>query len=161
MSNDTQNPWMTAREAAKVLRVTERMIGHYANDEKIRTYREGRRVWYSREDVEKLAQALKTPLRAMQITAQDVNAEMIGYVRKREETDRQFLETQRELQEAQQAMLDTQSGLTQGQREMLERLERIEQQVKRGPTWQQVATIAVVALAIVVIAFLVIRAAGV
>ena len=89
----------------------------------------------------------------MQITAQDVNAEMIGYVRKREETDRQFLETQRELQEAQQAMLDTQSGLTQGQREMLERLERIEQQVKRGPTWQQVATIAVVALAIVVIAF--------
>lgn len=144
---------MTAREAAKILRVTERMIGHYANDEKIRTYREGRRVWYSREDVEKLAQTLKTPLRAMQITAQDVNAEMIGYVRKREEIDQQFLEAQRGLQEGQQE-------LTQGQREMLERLDRIEQQVKRGPTWQQVATIAVVALAIVVILFLVIRAAG-
>ena len=154
MSDDIQNQWMTAREAAKILRVTERMIGHYANDEKIRTYREGRRVWYSREDVEKLAQALKTPLRAMQITAQDVNAEMIGYVRKREEIDRQITEAQRELQEGQQE-------LTQGQREMLERLERIEQQVKRGPTWQQAATIAVVFLAIVVILFLVIRAAGV
>lgn len=153
MSDDIQNQWMTAREAAKILRVTERMIGHYANDEKIRTYREGWRVWYSREDVEKLAQALKTPLRAMQITAQDVNAEMIGYVRKREEIDQQFLEAQRGLQEGQQE-------LTQGQREMLERLDRIEQQVKRGPTWQQVATIAVVALAIVVILFLVIRAAG-
>lgn len=154
MSDDIQNQWMTAREAAKILRVTERMIGHYANDEKIRTYREGRRVWYSREDVEKLAQALKTPLRAMQITTQDVNAEMIGYVRKREEIDRQITEAQRGLQEGQQE-------LTQGQREMLERLERIEQQVKRGRTWQQAALIALVALAIVVILFLVIRAAGV
>ena len=90
--------------------MTERMIGHYANDERSAPTARGR-VWYSREDVEKLAQALKTPLRAMQITAQDVNAEMIGYVRKREETDRQFLETQRELQEAQQAMLDTQKRL--------------------------------------------------
>ena len=71
----------------------------------------------------------------MQITAQDVNAEMIGYVRKREETDQQFLETQRELQEAQQAMLDTQSGLTQEPARNEERLERIEQQVKRGPTY--------------------------
>ena len=151
MSNDTEKPWMTAREAAKLLRVTERMIGHYANDGKLGTYREGRRVWYSREDVEKLAQTLRADLRPTQLTTQDVNSEMMRYVRNREEADRR-------ISEAQQALREGQQELTQGQREMLERLDRIERQVKQRWAWWQIA---LVVLAIVVVVFILARVLGV
>ena len=137
MSNGTSQ-WMTAREAAKVLRVTERMIGHYAKNNQLRTRREGRRVWYLAEDVQTLAQSLHTELRQQQITRQDVNEEVIGYIRSRKETDRQFLETQ------------------QG---MDERLRRIEERINQPPTkpsgsnWQLIATLAIVlAIALVVLA---------
>ena len=137
MSNGTSQ-WMTAREAAKVLRVTERMIGHYAKNNQLRTRREGRRVWYLAEDVQTLAHNLNTELRQQQITRQDVNEELIGYIRSRKETDRQFLETQ------------------QG---MDERLRRIEERINQpppkpsGPNWQLIATLAIVlAIALVVLA---------
>ena len=137
MSNGTSQ-WMTAREAAKVLRVTERMIGHYAKNNQLRIRREGRRVWYLAEDVQTLAQSLHTELRQQQITRQDVNEEVIGYIRSRKETDRQFLETQ------------------QG---MDERLRRIEERINQPPTkpsgsnWQLIATLAIVlAIALVVLA---------
>lgn len=134
----TTREWMTARDAAKLLHVSERMIGHYAKNGKLHTLREGRNVWYSTADVQKLAQSLRADLRQTQITRQDVNEELIGYIRSRKETDQQFLETQ------------------QG---MDERLRRIEERISQpptkpsGPNWQVIATLAIVlAIALVVLA---------
>ena len=127
--------WMTAREAAKRLRVTERMIGHYARDGKLETYREGRRVWYSVASVENLASKLQTPLRSTQITRQDVNEEAMRSLQK--------------YSEAQQTMLEEQQRQGRTQEDMISRLDRIERLAQpRGPTWQQVVFAAVVILAI-------------
>ena len=125
MSEERAN-WMTAREAAKRLRVTERMIGHYARDGKLETYREGRRVWYSVVSVENLAAKLQTPLRSTQITRQDVNEEALRSIQK--------------YSEAQQTMLEEQQRQGRTQEDMISRLDRIERLAQpRGPTWQQVA----------------------
>ena len=143
MSNElTKREWITARDAAKQLRVTERMIGHYARDGKLQTYREGRRVWYSAADVEALAGALRADLRPAQISRQDANDEIIRYVRDRKEQDRNFLEVQQQM--------------VSGQEDVVSRLDRIEQQLQqapRGPTWQQVI-ILIVALVIFVVVVL-------
>ena len=126
---------MTAREAAKRLRVTERMIGHYARDGKLEVYREGRRVWYSVASVENLASKLQTPLRSTQITRQDVNEEAMRSLQK--------------YSEAQQTMLEEQQRQGRTQEDMISRLDRIERLAQpRGPTWQQVVFAAVVILAI-------------
>jgi DNA-binding transcriptional MerR regulator len=125
--------WMTAREAAKLLKVTERMVGHYGTQGKLQVKREGRRVWYFSEDVQKLAGTLQTDLRPATITRQDASEALITYVQKREQTDQQ----------------------------LLERLDRIEAQLQqpapapaqpRGPSWQTIATLAIVlAIALVVL----------
>jgi hypothetical protein len=126
MSIEQQKQWLTARESARILRVTERMIGHYADQNKLRTRREGRRVWYLAEDVEKLARDLRADLRQLQTTRQDVNEELAGYIRERKETDRQFLETQADISE---------------------RVRRIEERVNQpfprqsGINWQTVALV--------------------
>lgn len=122
--------WMTAREAAKVLRVTDRMIGHYAAQGKLKVRREGRRVWYFSEDVRTLASELRTDLRPAQITRQDVNEGLVRYIQERQQTDH----------------------------DIIERLQRIESQLNqpspaRGPSWQLVVTLAIVlAIALVVLA---------
>lgn len=137
MSIERRSEWMTAREAAKLLRVTERMIGHYAKNGKLHTRREGRRVWYLSEDVQKLAAELQTDLRPTQITRQDVNEEMVKYISDRRQIDQ----------------------------DVLDRLQRIEDKVNqpqpapvlppqpRGPSWQTI-TLALIVLAIVLVVFL-------
>src|SRR5215212_7523353 len=137
--------WMTAREAAKLLRVTDRMIGHYATQGKLQVRREGRRVWYFSEDVQKLASELRTDLRPAQITRQDANEELIRYIQERGQHDQEFLEAQEQTIKAQQ--------------ETNERLARIERFLaapplrQRGLSWQLVTTLAIVlAIALVVLA---------
>jgi hypothetical protein len=127
--------WMTAREAAKVLKVTDRMIGHYAAQGKLQIRREGRRVWYFSEDVQKLASELHTDLRPAQISRQDVNEGLVRYIQERQQADQ----------------------------EIIDRLGRIEAQITqpapapaRGPSWQVIAALAIVlALALVVLAIVV------
>lgn len=124
--------WMTAREAAKLLKVTDRMIGHYAASGKLQVRREGRRVWYFSEDVQKLASELHTDLRPAQINRQDVNEGMVRYIQERQQTDQ----------------------------EIIDRLGRIEAQIiqtaqpqARGPSWQVIAALAIVlAIALVTLA---------
>lgn len=137
--SDERSQWLTTREAAQLLKVTDRMVGHYAVQGKIRTRREGRRVWYYSEDVQKLAQSLRVDLRPQHITRDDVNQAMIDYVRNRQETDR----------------------------EVLDRLQRIEQrldqppaptpQPQRGPSWQVVATLAIVLAILGIVLVIVLR----
>lgn len=135
--------WITAREAAQRLRVTERMIGHYAADGKLRTYRAGRRVWYSVADVDALASSLRADLRIAPVSQQDVNNEALQSLRNFSEAQERFAEEQRR------------QGAR--QEDIYNRLERIEAQTKpRGPTWQQVIIVAVVLLIIggIILAYL-------
>jgi DNA-binding transcriptional MerR regulator len=136
--------WMTAREAAKVLHVTDRMVGHYAAQGKVQVRREGRRVWYSSDDIQKLASELRTDIRPAQITRSDVNDELIRYIQERGRHDEEFLEVQELMVKAQQ--------------ETNARLARIERFLAapplryRRPSWQTVATLALVlAIALVVL----------
>ena len=141
--------WITAREAAQRLHVTERMIGHYARDGKLATQRAGRRVWYSVADVEALAGNLQSDLRVAPYTRQDVTEEAFR-------TIRNISEGQERIERRQEDIYSRQDDIYGQQRETNSRLDRIEQ---RGPTWQQVfiATVLILAVVAIVYGFLFLR----
>lgn len=141
MSNElTKREWMTAKEAARVLKVTDRMVNHYGHNGQIRTQRAGRRVMYHVGDVEALAGSLQVDLRPQHITRNDAGEQMVQYIRQREQADQEILESLRRLPE-----MD----------ERIRRIEEHQNRPPRGPSWQLilvlliVLSIALVALAIV------------
>lgn len=132
--------WITAREAAQRLHVTERMIGHYARDGKLATQRAGRRVWYSVADVEALAGNLQSDLRIAPYTRQDVTEEAFRTIRN--------------ISESQERIERRQENISSRQEDIYSRMERIEAgQRPRGPTWQQVFIVAIFLLAAVAVAY--------
>lgn len=136
--------WITAREAAQRLHVTERMIGHYARDGKLATQRAGRRVWYSVADVEALAGSLQSDLRIAPYTRQDATEEVFRNIRNLSE-GQERIERYQEREEAERGQF---------RNDLYSRLERIEaNQRPRGPTWQQVIIVGIVILAIVAVVF--------
>lgn len=143
MSNDlTPREYISAKEASRILRVSERQVNYYGHNGQLRTMRAGRRVLYHRSDVERLAATLQVDIRPQQLTRQDVNEELIRYVQGEAQRNQEFLEGQRQLSE--------------GQRGIADRLQRIEErldQPQRGPSWQTIATLAIVlAIGLVVLA---------
>ncbi len=138
MSEKPPREYISAREAAVRLRVTERQVNYYGHNGQLRTQRIGRRVAYHAGDVARLAEQLQVDIRPQQITRQDANEHIIRYVQERGQLDQEFLEAQRQI-----------AG----------RLARIEEQLTRpasGPSWQLIATLAIVlALALVVLAILI------
>ena len=136
--------WITAREAAQRLHVTERMIGHYARDGKLATQRAGRRVWYSVADVEALAGSLQSDLRIAPYTRQDVTEEAFRTIRNISESQERI---EQSLARRDKRQEDIYSDLS-------SRLERMEAgQRPRGPSWQQVIIAGIVILAIVALAY--------
>ena len=137
--SDEHNQWLTAREAAQLLHVTERMIGHYAVQGKLQTRREGRRVWYWSEDVQKLARELRTDIRPQQLTRQDTYEGLVRYVQERGQKDQ----------------------------EIIDRLDRIEtrldqpapapQPQPRSPSWQTIAALALVLAIVLIVLVIVLR----
>ena len=145
--------WITAREAAQRLHVTERMIGHYARDGKLATHRAGRRVWYSVADVEALAGNLQSDLRVAPYTRQDVTEEAFR-------TIRNISESQERVERQQEDIYSQQGKIYSRQEDIYNRVERIEaNQRPRGPTWQQVfiATVLILAVVAIVYGFLFLR----
>lgn len=139
MSNElTKREWMTAKEAARVLKVTDRMVNHYGHNGQIRTQRAGRRVMYHVGDVEALAGSLQVDLRPQHITRNDAGEQMVQYIRQREQADQEILESLRRLPE------------------MDERLRRMEEQQRRpprGPSWQLIlALVIALIIALVILA---------
>ena len=138
MSEIAPREYISAKEAARLLKVSERQVNYYGHNGQIRIQRLGRRVLYHAGDVERLAQQLQVDIRPQQITRQDVNEELIRYVQDREQRDREFSE---------------------GQRDISERLERIEQKLNQpqpkpiGPSWQQLifALVAILIVALVLV----------
>ena len=138
MSEIAPREYISAKEAARLLKVSERQVNYYGHNGQIRIQRLGRRVLYHAGDVERLAQQLQVDIRPQQITRQDVNEELIRYVQEREQRDQEFSE---------------------GQRNISERLERIEQKLNQpqpkpsGPSWQQLifALVAILIVALVLV----------
>lgn len=130
--------YISAKEAARLLKVSERQVNYYGHNGQIRIQRAGRRVLYHAGDVVRLAQQLQVDIRPQQITRSDVNEELIGYVQERRQRDQEFLE---------------------GQRKIAEQLAQIQQRLDApapkpaAPNWQLIATLAIVlAIALVVLA---------
>jgi DNA-binding transcriptional MerR regulator len=123
MNNDlAPREYISAKEAARLLKVSERQVNYYGHNGQIRIQRAGRRVLYHAGDVARLAAQLQVDIRPQQITRSDVNEELISYVQERRQRDQEFLEEQRKI---------------------AEQLGRIEAKLNQpqpkpsGPTWQQ------------------------
>ena len=141
MSIEPQKPWITAKEAARILRVSERQVGNYAKRGDIAVLRHGRNVRYSSEDVAKLADTLESNSLRHELPAarQEANEQLVRYVQERAQIDQQYLETQRDI---------------------AQRLERIAQRIEQppkpsGPDWKIVSVLALV-LAITLIVLVIV-----
>jgi DNA-binding transcriptional MerR regulator len=139
VSDIAPREYISAKEAAKLLKVSERQINYYGHNGQIQIQRAGRRVLYHAGDVARLAEQLQVDIRPQQITRSDVNEELIRYVRERGKRDQEFSEEQRKISE---------------------RLERIEQQLNQpppkpiGPSWQQlIFAIGILLLIALILAF--------
>jgi uncharacterized membrane protein len=97
----TEQEWITAAEAATVLRVGVRQVHRYGEQEQLVTRRAGRRVLFSRTSVEKLATELavdvkpETPQTARHDIVQP--SELLTYLRER---DQQLEATRERLEQA-------------------------------------------------------------
>lgn len=89
MSDET---WLTAADAAKILRVTERQVNRYGADGRLRTQRTGRRVTYLASDVAHLADTLQVEKRPLLLSRKQDNPqvpqEMVRYVQEQSEAQR-------------------------------------------------------------------------
>ena len=89
MSDET---WLTAADAAKILRVTERQVNRYGADGRLRTQRTGRRVTYLASDVAHLADTLQVEKRPLLLSRKQDNPqipqEMVRYVQEQSEAQK-------------------------------------------------------------------------
>jgi hypothetical protein len=76
MTND--ETWLTAAQAAKILRVTERQVNRYGADGRLRTQRAGRRVSYLASDVARLADELQVDKRPLPVPRQQGDGALIS-----------------------------------------------------------------------------------
>jgi DNA-binding transcriptional MerR regulator len=155
--NDELSPreWISAKEASRILKVSERQVNYYGHQGQIKTKRAGRRVLYLATDVEQLARTLDVDIRPQNITRSDVNEQLARYVQQRSQVDQEISEAQKHIAERQQQILEEQKAAS-------ERLLRIEkylagpQPKQRGPSWQTITiALVVLAIALVVLAILV------
>ena len=89
----TEEIWLTAAQAAKILRVTERQVNRYGADGRLRTQRAGRRVSYLASDVARLADELQVEKRPLALSRRQDSAaipqEMIRYTQEQSEAQKQ------------------------------------------------------------------------
>ena len=145
--NDTAN-YITAKQAAALLKVSERQVHHYGVSGKIATVRAGRRLLYNPDDVESLAQQLRVDIKPMVIRKDDVSAQMARYIVERKEYDETMMQTQRDMQETQAEMRDELAQI---------RATLSEPAKPRGPNWQVVAVLALVLAIVLVVLIIALR----
>jgi DNA-binding transcriptional MerR regulator len=90
--NDQQ--WLTAADAAKVLKVTTRQVHRYAEHGQLVTRRAGRRVLFSAASVAQLADDLAVDIRPSPQRQELLPPEMVRYLQEQAELMRQQGETQ-------------------------------------------------------------------
>ena len=136
----SEQTWLTAADAAKVLRVTSRQVHRYAEQGQLVTRRAGRRVLFSAASVAQLADDLAVDVRPSAQRQEMIPAELINYLREQAE------------------LMRRQGESTAG----IERqIADLKQEVQRTPAWARTLTYAVVILAVLVgVAILVILLRG-
>lgn len=147
--NDSAN-YITAKEAAALLKVSERQVHHYGVSGKIATVRAGRRLLYNPDDVEALAQQLRVDIKPLVIRKDDVSAQMARYIVERKEYDETIMQTQRDMQQTQAEMRDELAQI---------RATLSEPTKPRGPSWQVVAVLALVLAIVLVVLIIALRMA--
>jgi hypothetical protein len=85
--------WLTAAQAAKILRVTERQVNRYGAEGRLRTQRAGRRVSYLAADVARLADELQVDKRPLPVPRQHgdgslISPQMARYIQEQSEAQR-------------------------------------------------------------------------
>ncbi len=111
--SDKQN-WLTAADAAQVLKCSSRQVHYYADQNRLVTRRAGRRVLFSAESVAKLADELSVDYKPAPAPSRDL-APLINTIDQLRQRDQEF---------------------TEGQRRIEERLQRIEDKPQPGtPRW--------------------------
>jgi hypothetical protein len=92
--SDTSQTWLTAADAAKVLRVSARQVHRYAELGQLVTRRAGRRVLFSAESVAKLADELAVDYRPAPAPPRDLAPmiDAISDLRKRDQVIDERLE---------------------------------------------------------------------
>ncbi len=93
--NDQQ--WLTATDAAKVLRVTSRQVHRYAEQGQLVTRRAGRRVLFSAASVAQLADDLAVDVRPASQSRELIAPEMVRYLQEQAELMRSQGETQQSI----------------------------------------------------------------
>lgn len=78
-NHDTQ--WLTAADAATILRVTSRQVHRYAEQGHLVTRRAGRRVLFSADSVARLADELAVDVRPAAQRQELMPAELMNYLR--------------------------------------------------------------------------------
>lgn len=89
-----QQTWLTAADAAQVLRVSTRQVHRYAETGQLVTRRAGRRVLFSAASVAQLADDLAVDIRPAAQTRELMPPEMVRYLQEQGEMMRQQGETQ-------------------------------------------------------------------
>jgi hypothetical protein len=104
MSNE-QN-WITANEAAEVLRLTSRQVHRYGESGKIKTRRAGRRVLFLASDVASLADELQVDHKPAHIIRTEVGTQFLDYFKQRDTATQEILQRQTQAQEQTGQALD-------------------------------------------------------
>jgi hypothetical protein len=89
-----EQTWLTAADAAQVLRVSTRQVHRYAETGQLVTRRAGRRVLFSAASVAQLADDLAVDIRPAAQTRDLMPPEMVRYLQEQGEMMRQQGETQ-------------------------------------------------------------------
>ena len=150
----TDREWLTANEAAKLLKMGDRQVHRYGVAGDIRTQRAGRRIMYLKEDVLKLAETLRVDVRPQTISRQDATDQIISYIRDRRERDTELLEVQGRIEQ-------NQERIERGQEHIARRLDELEVRLtpplQTGPNWMLIAAVIIIGLLMLLLYFVVFR----
>jgi hypothetical protein len=99
MSEQKKQQWLTATEAAEILKMTSRQVHRYGESGKITTRRAGRRVLFLGEEVAALADELQVEHKPAHIIRTEVGTQFLEYFKQRDATTHELLQRQTEVHE--------------------------------------------------------------
>jgi hypothetical protein len=131
--------WMTAADAAHVLKCSARQVHRYGETGQLVTRRAGRRVLFSAESVARLADELQVDYRPPPPPSRDL-APMIDAVQRLDTRQQEWIEAQRSIDER------------------LARIEqRLDQPPPQRPNWIGLAALVLAVIALIVVLVVVLR----
>lgn len=144
----TDRDWLTAAEAAKLLKMGDRQVHRYGVAGKIQTRKSGRRILYQRDSILALADELQVDIRPQAISRQDATDQLISYIRDRRERDSELLDIQGRIEQNQERIERNQDHIAQ----RLDELEvRLTPRPQTGPNWMLIAAVIIIVLLVIIL----------